>query len=134
MELFMNFREDVKKHNAMPGITWKAAVNHFADFTPAEFEAMLGHRPARRYRSGSPQVSSLLEMQARNEVAESIDWRQKVNGSEAAAKSQGSCGSCWAVSTVGALEIHAAVATGASVPEISFEELVDCVPNPQECG
>lgn len=60
-----------------------------------------------------------------------MDWRHRLNAS-LPVKDQGDCGSCWAVAAAGGLEAHAELA-GFSQP-ISYEELVDCTPNPHECG
>jgi len=112
----------------MPGKLWFAAVNKFADYTEQEFQSLLGHRPMRQ-RSGAS--NSLLQLQPRNEAfAVSVDWRQNITKD---AMDQGGCGSCWAVASVGALESHAVIKFGQS-SDVSFEQLVDCVQNPRECG
>jgi cathepsin L len=62
-----------------------------------------------------------------------MDWRDRLNTSGSFVHDQGSCGSCWAVAAVGALEMHAEALHGRTA-RLSFEELVDCVPNPERCG
>merc|ERR1719281_322245 len=47
-------------------------------------------------------------------------------------KSQGACGSCWAIAAVTTLE--AATELHSSLRSFSAQEIVSCVPNPKECG
>jgi len=43
-QLYQKRKAFVEEHNSKQGITWTAAVNVFADYTDAEFKALLGHR------------------------------------------------------------------------------------------
>merc|ERR550514_289179 len=47
---------------------------------------------------------------------------------------QGSCGSCWAISAVEALEAQLQKNGQGERVKLSAQALVDCVPNPQHCG
>jgi len=136
--LFEQRRDEVTKHNAKPGVTWKAAVNKFADYTSEEFTALLGHRPLRRRVEASTAGASASFLQLKPAaplaVASAVDWALKLNSSVSKlAKDQGSCGSCWAVAAAGALEAHAEAVSG-QAQELSYEQLVDCTPNLRECG
>ncbi|CAN4082959.1 unnamed protein product [Withania somnifera] len=53
----------------------------------------------------------------------SVDWRKR--GAVAPIKNQGSCGSCWAFSTVAAVEGINQIVTGEMIT-LSEQELVDC--------
>lgn len=55
---------------------------------------------------------------------ESLDWR--VIGAVSPVKNQGSCGSCWAFSTVGTLEGLNVIKSGNPLTSFSPQELVDC--------
>jgi cathepsin L len=51
-------------------------------------------------------------------------------------KDQGSCGSCWAVTTVSTLEAHYEIhiAKDGPVKQFSAQQTLECTPNPHECG
>merc|ERR1712224_602099 len=57
------------------------------------------------------------------ELPDSVDWVD--GGAVSPVKDQGSCGSCWAFSTVGSLEGRAAIATG-DLQQFSEQQFVDC--------
>jgi cathepsin L len=131
--LFEQRRAEVEALNARPGASWKAGLTRFADYTKDEFGALLGYRRLGRRGDGAF-VSSFLQSQPNKRVVtESMDWRTRLNNSATFQRDQGSCGSCWAVAAVGALEMHAEL-RGGPTHKLSFEQLVDCVPNPKHCG
>merc|ERR1712093_580957 len=66
---------------------------------------------------------SLDVQQATADLPDSIDW--STQGAVSPVKNQGSCGSCWAFSTVGALEGRAQLAKG-DLQQYSEQQFVDC--------
>jgi len=48
-------------------------------------------------------------------------------------KDQGDCGSCWTFGTVETIESHWAIATG-KLTALSEQQVLDCTPNPDQCG
>lgn len=139
--LFHERLEAVRLHNLQPHRSWIAGLNRFADYSDEEFQALLGHRPSHRGpRSSSSSFleaawssssSSFLEVKPHKSLAGTVDWRQKLK-TVSDVKDQGACGSCWAVAAIGALESHAEMS--GLVQPLSFEQLVDCVENPKQCG
>ena len=67
-----------------------------------------------------------------------VDWRVDATTGKPLAtpvKVQGRCGSCWAFATAAAMESHVAIASpNQTLLELSEQELVSCVPNPNHCG
>ncbi|CAJ1433323.1 unnamed protein product, partial [Effrenium voratum] len=48
---------------------------------------------------------------------------------------QGSCGSCWAVTAATVLDTHREIYHKEEASsDLSAQQLVDCVPNPRNCG
>lgn len=133
LELYTTTKEKVEAHNALPGISWKKAINKYADWTEAEKKSQFGYK-----RVNLPKEVKAESLVARDTppkaIAASADWTKSsapVTGSRV--KDQGNCGSCWAVSSIGALEMFNEVYNN-NTASLSWGELVDCVTNPGICG
>ena len=94
-------------------------LNEYADLAPADFNKRNGYIPAVH----APAPTSLHKLSGRAHNV-SVDWRS--HGLVADVKNQGSCGSCWAFSTVVSLEGQQAKKTG-TMTTLSEQNLVDCV-------
>ncbi|XP_030476319.2 vignain-like [Syzygium oleosum] len=104
---------------------YKLKLNKFADMTNHEFRSLYAgskvghHRMFRGVRCGSE--SFMYE--EFTPVPPSVDWREK--GAVTNVKDQGQCGSCWAFSTVAAVEGINYLKTN-KLFSLSEQELVDC--------
>jgi cathepsin L len=123
---FTIFQDNLKKieeHNAKyesGEVSYYFGVNQFADLTGEEFLAMMNAQI-----STKPEIKSISRFEAdpNADVPETIDWR--TNGAVLPIENQGSCGSCWAFSAIGALEGQLAIKTGEQ-QGLSEQQLVDC--------
>jgi len=130
-ELFHLRQQEVAKQNSNPHRLWTAALNHFTDRTENELKQRRGWRHTGP--DGRNSGASLLETHAqrRESLREAVDWRNTSSAQNVV--DQGSCGSCWAVATAAMLQAHTEIHMGDS-RSFSAQELVNCVPNPHECG
>ncbi|KAL0424166.1 UNVERIFIED_CONTAM: Cysteine proteinase RD21A [Sesamum radiatum] len=125
---FQIFKDNLKfvdEHNS-GNRTYKVGLNQFADLTNEEFRSVyLGTRSdAKRRFVKSKNASQRYAFRAGDdELPESVDWRER--GAVAPIKNQATCGSCWAFSTVAAVEGINQIVTGEMIT-LSEQELVDC--------
>ena len=113
----------VKEHNKK-GLSWRAGINKFADWSPEELTNMMN---AEMMNSELPaaEPATLLNLSGVLNGA-SKDWRSegKVND----VQDQGYCGSCWAFAAVASYEGAEAIATG-TLEKYSEQQLVSCSSN-----
>merc|ERR1719330_1222090 len=113
----------IDETNSQPSMTYELGLNQFTDLTREEFLA--NHtgfkRPENPFGAATylgRHVSSEDEM-----LVDSVDWRDK--GAVTPVKDQGTCGSCWAFSTIGSLEGAHQIATG-KLLSLSEQQLGSC--------
>jgi Papain family cysteine protease len=126
----------INKYNSNPMYTFKLGHNSFSDLSQDEFAAYYKLGP---YSPGVPTTSTMkappsldefdIATTARRALHDQVSLPDYVNwvqmGGVTPVKNQGSCGSCWAFSTTGALEGARFVKTGELVA-LSEQNLLDC--------
>jgi len=132
-ELFERRLQDVKAHNGNPNFSWKKGINHLSDWTLDEMKNLKGYdknlgAALRKKRASNILVNNVDEAIA---LPRHVDWRNR--GVVTPVKDQGRCGSCWTFAAAETLESHYAISTG-RLNELSQQHIIDCVPNPQDCG
>jgi C1A family cysteine protease len=120
---FNLYKQKVAKiniENQKNGNTFFLVPNKFTDYSPSEYRRLLGYK-----KVATNDIPEYIEYDT-TALPASIDWRQKgaVNG----VKDQGQCGSCWAFSTVAALEGRDFIKNG-KLYSLSEQQLVDCAKN-----
>ncbi|ERN13683.1 hypothetical protein AMTRI_Chr06g177240 [Amborella trichopoda] len=105
---------------------YKLGLNKYGDMTNQEFrERRSGSKVAHhRSRRGSPHgTTGGFKYEGAVDLPPSVDWRKK--GAVTPVKDQGQCGSCWAFSTVVAVEGINQIKTKQLI-SLSEQELIDC--------
>ncbi|CAJ1974993.1 unnamed protein product [Sphenostylis stenocarpa] len=104
---------------------YKLKLNKFADMTNHEFRSTYAGSKVNHHIMfrGTPRGNGTFMYEKVGTVPPSLDWRKK--GAVTDVKDQGQCGSCWAFSTVVAVEGINQIKTNKLVT-LSEQELVDC--------
>ncbi|XP_021284754.1 cysteine protease XCP2-like [Herrania umbratica] len=99
-------------------------LNEFADLSHEEFTKMyLGLKVDLTRISGRSESDEEFTYREVMDLPKSVDWRKK--GAVTRVKNQGSCGSCWAFSTVAAVEGINQIVKG-NLTSLSEQGLIDC--------
>ncbi|XP_068896214.1 digestive cysteine proteinase 2-like [Tenebrio molitor] len=138
-QIFQKKLETFEEHNEKYRqglVSYTLGVNLFTDMTPEEMKAYTHGliMPADLHKNGIPvKTREDLGLNASVRYPASFDWRDQ--GMVSPVKNQGSCGSCWAFSSTGAIESQMKIANGAGYDSsVSEQQLVDCVPNALGCS
>ena len=134
--VFKNNYQKVQDHNLNSDmIGFELKINQFGDLSQEEFKEiyLTLNAPKKQmkqtlqgfFEKQKPKKNRFFEFEETevNNYPEEIDWSAK--GKVQKVKNQGSCGSCWAFSAIGAMESAFALKNGTMV-DLSEQQLVDC--------
>jgi len=125
MNIFFERVAEIEQHNARFEAgeeTFTMVINRFSDMLVSEVSSkMNGIKPSDKIEAIG--TFTKLDSEAAAALPEAVDWRTE--GIVTPVKDQGSCGSCWAFSTVGSFEGQHAKKSGKLV-SLSEQQLVDC--------
>jgi len=122
--LFIEIETFIRMANAR-STTYRAGHNKFSDWTQEEKDKLLGLKNIPLPEVSTDVVSEPVDV---NSLPESVDWRTE--GKVTAVKDQGNCGSCWAFSSIEAVESALAIANNEDPIVQSEQEVVDCTLEP----
>ena len=110
----------INKHNSLNN-KFKFSINEYGDLDYSEFRNKI---ITKNNLYNTPIKSECQIMKPTyKKLPKSIDWEK--NGKVTSVKNQGNCGSCWAFSTVGAIESALAIKKNKLI-DLSEQQLMDC--------
>jgi len=133
-KLFERRLAGIHRHNSDSTKTWRVGVNKFTDMTKDEqkaFRGVHGGLLAKQKRDRRALPFTHEEFNVSAWAGANVDCRTK--GCITDVKDQGGCGSCWTFSTAETIESAYALKKG-SLLTLSEQQILDCTPNPNDCG
>lgn len=119
-KIFYENLKTIKQHNSEDH-TWTQGINDFTDMT---FEEFASDKLMAPQNCSATRLLKLKPEVAEKAIPESYEWNDF--GMVSPVKNQGSCGSCWTFSTVGAMESHWNILGKGKNLTFSEQQLVDC--------
>ncbi|XP_020238706.1 ervatamin-B-like [Cajanus cajan] len=119
-KIFMENLEYIEKFNNAENTSYKMGLNQFSDLTDQEFIASHTIKVSSPLVSDSSSDTIPLNLTG---IPSNFDWRDK--GAVTAVKDQGVCSSCWAFTSVAAIEGLVRIKTNKLI-SLSEQQLVDC--------
>ena len=114
----------IKTLNMKPGMTWRAGVNQFTDWTDEELK---NYNRAKRSFPKKKDMVAVHGAPAADAppLPRDVDWRKR--GAVGPVRDQGQCGSCWAHSAAETISSHFNILTGTTTV-LSVGQIADCMP------
>ena len=125
--VFLDNLKRIAEHNADPTQTFKMAMNQFGHLKSDEWKTSLCHSHKGRKLRSYISDANIIRIE---KMPESVDWVAKNAVTEV--KNQGTCGSCWTFSAVGAIGGASAI-HGGPLQTLSMQQIVDCDPGGNGC-
>jgi len=119
-EIFRDTLHEIRNHN-MKKTSWTQGINDYSDLTFEQFAAIRLMAPQNCSATHHLKVSEKFKRAA---IPASFEWNRF--GVVTPVKNQGSCGSCWTFSTVGAMESHWNILGKGKDVLFAEQQLVDC--------
>lgn len=117
-KVFVDTLKEIRAHNQGKH-TWTQGINDYSDMTFEEFKADKLMAPQECSATNSFKIAHKSVS-----IPDSYEWAS--TGMVSPVKNQGSCGSCWTFSTVGALESHWNILGKGRNTTFSEQQLLDC--------
>ena len=124
MDIFAKNDAYIREQNLKSENTFVLDHNKFSTMTKDEVKQMLGKKDPKA-------ANATTEILPADNLSASVDWRTK--GAVNPVQDQGQCGSCWAFSSVAAMEGAHFLATG-KLLKLSEQQFVDCDPQSEGCN
>lgn len=126
LAVYAQRQEEAQLHNSNPSRKWTAGVNYLWDWTESELDRLHGWHP-----HAATDVMRRVALQQQGQLPRKVEWNLNATKN---IRTQGHCGSCWAVTAATLLDAHSEIHAGENARTFSAQQLVSCVPNPHECG
>eukprot|EP00401_Gymnodinium_catenatum_P065832 CAMPEP_0117487712 /NCGR_PEP_ID=MMETSP0784-20121206/16137_1 /TAXON_ID=39447 /ORGANISM="" /LENGTH=372 /DNA_ID=CAMNT_0005282369 /DNA_START=122 /DNA_END=1240 /DNA_ORIENTATION=- len=134
--IFASRMSFIQAHNSQPQRRWTAGVNELTDRTDEELAQLRGWRRAggNTHRESSAGAAGFLAGSATilGPLLDNVSWAHLSMAGDI--PDQGGCGSCWAFATATMLRARYEAKNDGKDRTFSAQQLVDCTPNPHECG
>ena len=98
-EIFRRNYQKIQSHNSMKNVSYKLAVNKFADWTQEERAKLRGVKKVNKTKKTDLKIKQDIEQVG---LPSYIDWREW--GGVTPVQDQGQCNTCWAFATTAAME------------------------------
>lgn len=135
--LFSQRTGEVESLNKRRDRLWTAGINALSDWTEIELGQLRGWRGVVPSGTGfdaglaTHSTVSLFQGSRAQPLPDAKTWTNLKSFSDV--QDQGVCGSCWAIVATTVLQAHLEIKSGHS-QKLSSQELLNCVPNPRQCG
>lgn len=116
----------IKAHNQDSTQTWKRGVNHFTDWSDAEFSSYNKAKP--NFQQQQERSNQLIGGQStvkQSDLPRYVDYRSAQPPVLTAIKNQGACGNCYAHAATESIESYFAIKTG-QLPVLSVQQITSC--------